>query len=62
MSEPRKVDLSFASSYSVNKDKVTIASLEDLEALSVKYADPLIITVGDDGRLSSVEVYDDYRE
>ena len=41
---------------------MTISTVEDLEALCVKYGEPIILAVGKDGKLSSIEIYDDYRE
>ena len=62
-STARKVELIFASRRSDDENgEIAIASIEDLEALAAKYEVPLIITVGKDGKLSSVEGYDDYRE
>lgn len=46
----------------IPEQQVTISTVEDLEALCVKYADPIILTVGEDGKLSSIEIYDDYQE
>jgi hypothetical protein len=45
-----------------NTAYITVMSLEDLESLCTEYGHELIIQIGDDGRLSSIEVYDDYRE
>jgi len=46
----------------IPEQQVTVATVEDLEALCVRYGEPIILTVGEGGKLSSIEIYDDYRE
>lgn len=60
MSE-RKIRLIWTSRI-IQPKEITISSIEDLEALCLKYDSVLVIGVDDSGKLSEVEVYDDYRE
>ena len=67
MSEERRVPIhrtseSMQSYKNIPEQQVTISTVEDLEALCVKYGEPIILAVGKDGKLSSIEIYDDYRE
>ena len=67
MSDERRVPIhrtseSMQSYKNIPEQRVTVSTVEDLEALCVKYADPIILTVGKDGKLESIEIYDDYRE
>jgi len=65
MSEERKVDIYRTTNKPIADapaGKVNISSLEELEAICVKYETEIVITVGKDGRLSAVEIVDDYRE
>jgi hypothetical protein len=59
----RKVPVHRTSDYSFGQQgEVSVSTVEDLEALSAKYGCPLILTLGEDGKLGSIEVYDTYRE
>jgi len=67
VSEERRVPIhrtseSMQSYKNIPEQQVTISTVEDLEALCVKYGEPIILAVGKDGKLSSIEIYDDYRE
>jgi len=67
VSDERRVPIhrtseSLQSYKNIPQQEVTISTLEDLEAICVKRGNPIILTVGEDGKLSSIEIYDDYRE
>jgi len=67
VSEERRVPIhrtseSMQSYKNIPEQQVTVATVEDLETICVKYGDPIILTVGKDGKLESIEIYDDDRE
>ena len=67
VSDERRVPIhrtseSLQSYKNIPEQQVTVATVEDLEALCVRYGEPIILTVGEGGKLSSIEIYDDYRE
>ena len=63
MSAERKVPIHRTTDWWMGGEgEVTVSTVEDLEALCVKYENPLILSIGEDGKLSSIEIYDDYRE
>lgn len=57
----RKVELTFTRT---NRDpvEITVSSLEDLESLMAEYGNGIVLTAGEDGKLSGIEIYNDYRE